>query len=919
MLRAAGIERLKVLSRAGLLLLTAGCSREPARLDVPVVVRGHQEVAVAADGTLTPLVLGADRKLGLCLEVPAAMDTSRWEAALTLDGRASRTGFAPPTARLGQAVCFDTSPPQGLPTQADLELCGRLIDRFDGTVWRLPCRAVRFQADDKVYKELDTAIDAAAGRLDGGLEPLLAALEAFAARAREAGFPLLAVRTELVAVHYLTVEGTPAALRQARQRLDRLPAWLAQDAVSRRGAQLAQQRAQLVLAEGGPPRAVWQELAEAERRYLRIASRDRFTVTMLQSDLLAQAGAAPEAAERLRTALDECGRMTCLPEFLNYGRLQLAWLLLLDPDATPASLEEAGRTLTAGLAALPPEGDPVERANQLVNSAYLQVRLSRDPGPPLRHAREVLAATRSGGERRGLLLAWADLVEGLAALDRGNGGRARELCEALVRRADPRLASWAASCAARARRLQGDLAGADQAFAEALRRHEHADAREMGLWIPLGPGQRAADFAQAARVAVERGEPARAWDLLARLDTLSAHEGERRECRERATDPAATARWKEIDATAESLLADLAALDFPASGARRDGMEPVRRELQERLRALWREWPGCRGVAAGGDEGVRFRAVALEDEILLLGRDGSGRVALERRTPMPGRRLARILEAVGQALAEGDLDDGAWRQLTRPLAGALLPRRPGGQAVTPFALHGSLQGVPLAALPLPSGGWLAEVTTVAVQPAGARARVQEREARPPLFVVDPLGDLPGGSRSLDLYRELFPGARLLHGAAATRAAVGRETAGAEWLHLDAHGAYEPAFPELSSLLLADGRLSFVELAALPVPRRFANLSGCRTGVWPTTADSGRYGLGGLLARLGVGWVIASRTDLKDDLAREYNRGLYRALHAGASIPAAHRQALAAVRAERPAAEWAGILLLRSAGADPGGG
>ena len=902
-----------------LLLLAAGCRREPPRLDLPAVVRGHQEVVVGADGSLTPLVLGVAWKPGLCLEVPAATDTSRWEAALSFGGWPSPTGFAPPAARLGQTVCFDASLPEGLPPEANLELCGRLIDRFDGAELRLPCRPVRFQADDGAYKNLTAAFDAAVARAGGGLDPLLAALDELAVRARGAGLPLLAVRADLIAAHYLSVEGKPTALREARSRLDRLPPWLGKEEASRRGAQLAHQRAQLVLAEGGPPGSAWRELAEAERRYQRIASHDHFTVTMLQSDLLAQVGAAREAIERLRAALAECGRMKCDPEFLNYGRLQLSWLLLLDPDATPEVLYEAERTLAAGLAALPQDGDLVERANQLVNSAYLAVRLLRDPALPLRRAREALAAAEAGGERRSLLLAWADLVEGLSALDRGDGGRARELCEALARRADPRLASWAASCAARARRLQGDLAGADQAFSEAMRRHEHADAREMGLWIPLGPGQRAADFAQAARVAVERGEPGRAWDLLVRLDTLSAHEGERRECRERAADPAAAARWQEIDATSQRLLADLAALDFPASGTRRDNAEPVRRELQERLRALWREWPGCHGIAAGGDEGVRFRAVALEDEILLLGRDAAGRVALERRTPMPRQRLARTLERIGQALAEGGLDDGAWRQLTRPLAEALLPRDPAAlAAVTPFALHGSLQEVPLAALPLPgeAGRWLADVTAVALQPAAARARVTEGEASPPLFVVDPLGDLPGGSRSLALYRELFPAARVLHGEAATRAAVGREAAGALWLHLDSHGAYEPAFPELSSLLLADGRLSFVELAALPMPRRFANLSGCRTGVWPATADSGRYGLGGLLARLGVEWVIASRTDLADDLAHDYNRAFYQAVSQGISVPGSHRKALAAVRERRPAAEWAGILLLRAAAAAP---
>ena len=53
------------------------------------------------------------------LEVPAATDTSRWEASLSFAGR--ETGFAPPAARMGPAVCFDSEPPEGLP-EGTLEL-----------------------------------------------------------------------------------------------------------------------------------------------------------------------------------------------------------------------------------------------------------------------------------------------------------------------------------------------------------------------------------------------------------------------------------------------------------------------------------------------------------------------------------------------------------------------------------------------------------------------------------------------------------------------------------------------------------------------------------------------------------------------------------------------------------------------------
>ncbi|HWN42617.1 MAG TPA: CHAT domain-containing protein, partial [Thermoanaerobaculia bacterium] len=809
-----------------LLLALSGCRREPPLLDVPAVVRGHQDVA-RDDSDLVPLLLGR-QPVGLCLDIPAATDMSQWEAALSFSGRS--TGFAAPAARMGPAVCFDAEPPRELSTGA-VDLCGLLVDRFDGSERRLPCRPILYREDPAAYDALTAELNRVLG-ISGerGLEPFLTELDDLASRARAAGFPLLEVRIALIEAYYLMVEGS---LDRARRLLDGIPGWLDRAEASRRGAELAFQRAQLGMAAGAPSRAVWRDLEEAERRYLRIAHANRFTVTMVQADLLAQAGVPREAHERLRAALADCDRASCQPELLQHGRLQLAWLRLLDPDATRAELEEAQRSYESGLAALGEGPEPLELANHHVNAAYLQVRRGRDPGPDLRRARELLSGIQTGEARRRLLLDWALLVEALGH----PGTRARAICADLSARAAPQLAAWAASCTARALRLQGDLAGADRAFEAALRHHQHADAQELGLSIPLGAGQRADDFAQAARLAVERGAPGRAWELLARLDTFAVHEGERRDCRARA-GPETAARWHAIDAESARLLAELAELDGPASGARRREIEPRRRELQERLRALWREWPGCTGAPEGNDEGIDFRAFAVEDEVLLLRRLADGAVRVEKRTRMPG-----------------------------PLATALVPREPRSLGeVTVFALHGSLQSVPLHALPLPAGGWLADATVVALRPAAARAAVPDGGG-PPLFVVDPRGDLPGGSRSAGLYRSLFPQARLLQGEEASRAAVSRGLAGAEWLHLDAHGDQDPAFPELSSLVLADGTLRLLELAALPPPRRFANLSGCRTADWPVTADSGRYGLGGLLSRLGVPWVIAARDDLDDVLAR----------------------------------------------------
>ncbi len=185
-------------------------------------------------------------------------------------------------------------------------------------------------------------------------------------------------------------------------------------------------------------------------------------------------------------------------------------------------------------------------------------------------------------------------------------------------------------------------------------------------------------------------------------------------------------------------------------------------------------------------------------------------------------------------------------------------------------------------------------------------------------MVDPGGDLAGAERSLPAYRRLFPAARVLRGGEATREAVSRALAGAEWLHIDAHASYDPVFPEMSRLELAGGGLSLLEWSRLPAPRRFANLSGCRTASWPATADSGQYGLGGLLTRLGAGWVVATRGPIPDGAAYRYNQAFYRAIAAGSAVPAAHASGLAGLRASYPPQVWGAILLLRAAGAAEGG-
>jgi hypothetical protein len=953
------------------LLILAACAR-PAPPPGEVAVRGHHDAVLAADGRLTPLFLDPRRAIGLCLAPPPEVDSSQWTARLTAGGAPLGGGRSlAPKVRMETTVCFEAPPPQPFPEQP-VDLCAAVRDEVDGRSFGPVCRRVRFGKGAAERKALaDEAMAMFAARGPRLLAAWLGDLDALVLRIERRGYPFYAAQLALVGVSECQREATPPALREARRRLAALPRWLAQPAAAELAGQAAYEAASLELADGLHLERAWSELRRAETLYRRIAHRFRITVRMRQAEILALVGATDEGTERLRAALADCGRSPCDELLLPSAYGELAWLILSDPDASDAALEEARGLLEKALANPQMAQDRLERANRLVDLAYLEARERRDPAARLAVARALLAPSAGGWE--GFLYGWTDLVEGTAALAAGDAARALALCGRRAAEVQtPRLAARALACAGAAYRREGERERALWSYEQAILLHEVASPAQLGQRLPLGPGQRADDYYEAARLAVDLGEPARAWELLERLDRLAAGEEVERRCREATRDPALARRWQETERERDRLLARVLALDMPASGARRRQLETVRRGLKEQLQELSRRSLGCAGAPepagdalpaeplqsgdlqggplpagqlptgrlpasrlATGDLATGYRAFPLADEVLLLRRDAAGQVTLERRTPFERRELRREVAAMSAALDQRSLSDEAWRQLAAPVAAALVPRLPKGgerrDAVVLYALHGPLQAVPPAALPLPESGnggadarWLSDLATPGVLPAGLGSAADPAPAAvdltaAPLFVVDPRGDLPGGGSLARDYAREFPGATVLRGGAAGRAAFQQGLTRATLLHLDTHGSYDPAFPELSSLLLADGPLTLAELAELPTPRGLVNLSGCRTGAWPITADSGQFGLAGLFARRRTVWVVASRSDLDDGVARDFNRAFYGELAAGRGAAASYGRALAEVRRHHPAAAWGGLLLLRGSGPPEDGG
>ena len=865
-------------ARIALIALAASACRgeRPAPLiAVPVpVLRGHADLDISSPDAPVPRVLGRSTPLGFCVDAPPETDTSQWEARLF--GEA----YVAPALRLDTTICFESRIPDQL-RDGRHELCARLRDRFDGKEQALPCLPFRLEADDATFHDIEKGIPAALAAR-GEAAPRL---DALADQARAHGDPALALRLKLIAAYTLRREGSAASRAEASERLHDEPAWIGSPASARWAGQLAYERAALALDARGALADGWALLRAAERSFRSCADKKWIAVVGKQAEVLSLAGALAEGEDRLRAALDACASAPCDPAMVRAARNTLAWLVISDADAEDSELASCERDLETLLAAKDAPADPLEHANLVLNLAFARQRLGRDPESELRLARELIGG--AGSSRARELSGWADLAEARSASSRGRPSRAAAIGDRLGETGEsPRLRAFGLGCAAAAYRKLGAIDRAEDRIARALALHAATGAARLGQDVPLGPGQRAEDVYAAARIEIERGRPEEAWSILRALD-------------DEATAPSDTA--------APSLAAGVATLvdlDRPASGPRRAQRESIRRDTLDRMQELARTG----GAPAPRDAGdVTYRAFPLDDEIVVLRRLTNGRIVTYRRTPMPRSRLVASIRDVRDAIAREEPDDARWLALVAPLARALAPLPEDVGPLTTFATHGILQEVPLAALPVASKNgtrWLGEVTTVAWHPAGAGAgsAASDERARSgdAIYVIDPRQDLG---------LPIAPGTRVLRGDGATRDALRAALDHGRWLHVESHARYEPAFPELSSLVLADGPVTGPELAVWASGLELVNVSGCETGRAPVSADSGRFGLAGLLARRGVAWVVGARAALSNRLAIDFNREFYLGLAGGAPVPDAYRQALDRVRNRHPASRWGVLVLL----------
>jgi hypothetical protein len=158
---------------------------------------------------------------------------------------------------------------------------------------------------------------------------------------------------------------------------------------------------------------------------------------------------------------------------------------------------------------------------------------------------------------------------------------------------------------------------------------------------------------------------------------------------------------------------------------------------------------------------------------------------------------------------------------------------------------------------------------------GAELRAVVAAVRRPRYEVLP--ELLSLRAEAAAVRARFPDAIALSDDQATAAAVRAALGTADVLHLAGHAVFEPSYPQMARILLADRPLFAFEVACAARVPRLVNLSGCRAGAERRGLGGEGEGLAAAFLASGAETVIAPLWPIRDDAALAFNEALYREL------------------------------------------
>jgi tetratricopeptide (TPR) repeat protein len=601
-----------------------------------------------------------------------------------------------------------------------------------------------------------------------------------------------------------------------------------------------------------------------------------------RSELLLAAGLASEGRTAAHRAVDAAAARH-EPAELAEAQVRLAQAALADGDPATAQrvAEEAARTLQRQ-----------RRPGWVALAQWTRLRgcLALDPSsvPVGTLARAADRLEKAGWHDSALQ---ARLQAGIRAQGLGRAASARQHLEVVsrARRGGPvwhRHLGWHAE--ALLREGAGDRTGALHAVARGLDVAEEHRATLGATDLRVGASNRVAALAAVGlRLAVEGGRPAAVLRWAERTRAIALLRPPVRPSDDEET---------------EGALAELRTavrLRRAAAASGRPDPDLVRRQaaLEQRVLEIVRRRGGD-GVSAHPALDLEFLLGALGDRALVEYAVVDGRLLAV--VAAGGRlRVRRLGDAAPVAQEMQHLLFALRRMATTGHRPALRSRLDAAAAridagvLAPLAVDiGDRDLVVVPTEPLHTLPWsvLASCRGRAVSVAPSASLWLAADSRPaPAAGRTVLAAGPGlvhAEVEVKELAELHPGATVFTGEQARVTDILTAMAGAQLVHLAAHGRFRADNPQFSALELADGPLTGHDVERLPQAPVCAVLSACETGTTAAMAGGELLGLAASLLSIGVRTVVAPLLQVPDAETAPLMVELHRGLRAGRPVSAA---------------------------------
>jgi CHAT domain-containing protein len=636
------------------------------------------------------------------------------------------------------------------------------------------------------------------------------------------------------------------------------------------------------------------QLDDAERRPL--PARSAWDVELTRAEALVAARLLPEARRVLAAALALWERAG-VEDYLSKGRLDVARLSLLagDYESTRALADSARRSFAAGRQRI-----HAARATGLMLAAA--VAAGDLPASAIRsgrHAAAVLAA--SGWQQDALRLR---LLVARAAVALGSLRVARDElhgCANLRRSgsAADRIDYWHAH--ALLRLAEGDRRNGERALRVGLRLLDDYRAALGASELRASVSRLGSDLASAGlRLALADRNPrgVLAWAERLRASALRlprVNAPDDPELRAREVDlrrlGAQIRRAESADRSTQSLIAQQTRLETAIRRRTRVAAAASGRPLPIPQASEVAHLLGPRALVEYVELDGRLHAVTLVQRRLALHELGPSararkelewlrfalsRLAYERRGP---GRAAALAGATASARALDEV-------LLRPLASVVDSTQ--SMVLVPT---GSLHAIPWSVLPSLHGRPTVVAPSVAVW-MGLESRTRAR-LRTAALIAGPR--LRHATPEVERLAALYPQTRLLTGKAATTERALAALDGVGLAHFACHGQFRADNPLFSSLELADGSLTALQLQRLRRPPSLIVLSACDLALSDRHPGDELLGIAAALLGIGTRTIVASVAPIPDATAERIMVAFHSELAGGAS-PAS---ALARVQADLP--------------------